>query len=74
MGIIVLLISISVTVALLFLFIFIWNMKSGQYDDTYTPAVRILFDETPQKAPSKKQFHQHSTTAKKTSDPATTKT
>lgn len=45
MGIIVLLISISVTIAVGFVFVFYWNMKSGQYDDTYTPSVRMLFDE-----------------------------
>jgi len=24
---------------------FIWAVKSGQYDDTYSPAVRMLFDD-----------------------------
>ena len=47
MGIIVLLIAISVTIAVLFLIIFYWNIKSGQYDDTYTPSVRMLFDDKP---------------------------
>jgi cbb3-type cytochrome oxidase maturation protein len=45
MGIIVLLIGISITIAVAFLIIFLWNMKSGQYDDTYTPSVRMLFDD-----------------------------
>lgn len=44
MGIIVILILISLSIAVLFLSIFYWNMKSGQYDDTYTPSVRMLFD------------------------------
>ena len=44
MAIIIILITISLSIAILFLFIFYWNMKSGQYDDTYTPSVRILFD------------------------------
>jgi cbb3-type cytochrome oxidase maturation protein len=44
MGIIVVLILISLSIAVLFLAIFFWNMKSGQYDDTYTPSVRMLFD------------------------------
>lgn len=52
MGIIVLLIGISITVALVFLAIFYWNMKSGQYDDTYTPSVRMLFDDKPSKPSS----------------------
>jgi cbb3-type cytochrome oxidase maturation protein len=45
MGIIVLLICISLTIAVLFLLVFYWSMKSGQYDDTYTPSVRMLFDD-----------------------------
>ena len=44
MSIIALLISISLTIALIFLGVFLWSMKSGQYDDTYTPSVRMLFD------------------------------
>ncbi len=47
MGILVILIAISLTIAILFLAIFYWNMKSGQYDDTYTPSVRMLFDNKP---------------------------
>jgi cbb3-type cytochrome oxidase maturation protein len=45
MGIIVLLICISSTIAVLFLLVFYWSMKSGQYDDTYTPSIRMLFDD-----------------------------
>jgi len=45
MGIIIVLISISISIAIAFLGIFLWNMKSGQYDDTYTPSVRILFED-----------------------------
>lgn len=28
-----------------FLIAFLWAVKSGQYKDTYTPSIRILFDE-----------------------------
>jgi cbb3-type cytochrome oxidase maturation protein len=49
MGIIVLLIGISITMALTFLGFFLWNMKSGQYEDTYTPSVRMLFDDKTKK-------------------------
>jgi cbb3-type cytochrome oxidase maturation protein len=49
MGIIVLLIGISITIAVTFLVIFLWNIKSGQYDDTYTPSVRMLFDDKTKK-------------------------
>jgi cbb3-type cytochrome oxidase maturation protein len=45
MIIIVLLIFISLSIAIGFLFVFLWNVKSGQYDDMYTPSVRMLFDE-----------------------------
>ena len=50
MGIIILLITISILIAVLFLGIFYWNIKSGQYDDTYTPSVRMLFDDTSKKS------------------------
>lgn len=45
MLIIVMLILVSVVVALVFLIAFIWAVRSGQYDDTYSPSVRMLFDE-----------------------------
>ncbi len=45
MEIIFLLISLSLLLALGFLFAFIWAVKSGQFDDSYTPSVRILFDD-----------------------------
>lgn len=47
MSIIALLIIISLTIALAFLGSFLWSMKSGQYDDTYTPSVRMLFEDKP---------------------------
>jgi cbb3-type cytochrome oxidase maturation protein len=53
MGIIVLMIGISLTIAIVFLVIFFWNMKSGQYDDTYTPSVRMLFENKPSKGKPK---------------------
>ena len=52
MIIIVLLIGVSLSIALVFLGIFFWNIKSGQYDDTYTPSVRILFDDHEKKKES----------------------
>src|SRR5690606_11801405 len=45
MEIIFLLIGISLVLAVGFLFLFFRAMKSGQYDDSYTPSVRILFDQ-----------------------------
>ncbi len=49
MTIIVVLISISLTLALFFLGAFLWSMKSGQYDDTYGPSVRMLFEDEKKK-------------------------
>ena len=45
MSIIFLLIGISLLVALTFLVAFFWAVRSGQYEDDYTPAVRMLFDD-----------------------------
>lgn len=47
MKIILLLILISLLVALGFLVAFLWAVRSGQYDDEYTPSVRILLDDEP---------------------------
>lgn len=46
MSAIFILIIASIIVAGGFLVAFIWAVKSGQYDDSYTPSVRILFDNT----------------------------
>ena len=55
MTIIYLLIGISITVALLFLGSFMWAVKSGQYEDDYTPSVRMLFDDEVEKKPAEKK-------------------
>jgi cbb3-type cytochrome oxidase maturation protein len=46
MSVIVILIIVGILVAGAFLAGFIWAVKSGQYDDTYSPAVRMLFDDS----------------------------
>lgn len=48
MSIIFLLILFSLILAIAFLFAFIWSVKDGQFDDDYTPSVRILFDDEKQ--------------------------
>ena len=53
MAIIIILISISLLIAIGFLLSFIWNLRSGQYDDTYSPSVRMLFEDKPKKQESK---------------------
>ncbi|MCC9064225.1 cbb3-type cytochrome oxidase assembly protein CcoS [Flavobacterium piscisymbiosum] len=45
MSVIYLLISVSIFVAICFFIAFIVAVKSGQYDDDYTPSVRMLFDD-----------------------------
>ena len=44
MSVIIILIGFSLLVAVIFLFAFLWAVKNGQYEDRYTPSVRILFD------------------------------
>ena len=39
------LIGCSITVALIFLAAFLWALRSEQYRDTHTPAMRMLFEE-----------------------------
>jgi cbb3-type cytochrome oxidase maturation protein len=49
-------IGVSIIVAIFFFIIFIKSVKSGQYEDTYTPSVRMLFDDelvTPDKKENK---------------------
>ena len=55
MSVIYILISISILVAMIFFFAFIKAVKSGQYDDDYTPSVRMLFDDELLKTPEKKE-------------------
>jgi cbb3-type cytochrome oxidase maturation protein len=44
MSAIIFLIIVGVVVAGGFLVAFIWAVRSGQYDDDYSPSVRMLFD------------------------------
>lgn len=45
MNVIFMLVGFSLLAALFFLGSFLWAIKSGQYDDDYTPSVRMLFDD-----------------------------
>lgn len=45
MNIIFFLIGCSIFIALIFLSAFFWAARTGQHDDTYTPSVRILFED-----------------------------
>ncbi|WKZ60614.1 MAG: cbb3-type cytochrome oxidase assembly protein CcoS [Cyclobacteriaceae bacterium] len=60
MSIIILLILISLSIAVIFLLVFYWSMKSGQYDDTYTPSVRMLFEDKKKEKKSSIDKNKHS--------------
>ena len=45
MIVIFLLIPLSILIAAGFLAAFIWAVRTGQYEDTCTPAMRLLLDE-----------------------------
>ncbi|PCE65980.1 cbb3-type cytochrome oxidase assembly protein CcoS [Sediminicola luteus] len=45
MSVIYLLLAVSITVAVIFFAAFVLSVRSGQYDDSYTPSVRMLFDD-----------------------------
>ncbi len=47
MSVIAVLIVCSMIVAGGFLIAFLWAVKHGQFDDRYTPSLRILFDDEP---------------------------
>jgi len=38
-------IFISLILALIFLVLFLSNVRHGQYEDTYTPSVRMIFED-----------------------------
>jgi cbb3-type cytochrome oxidase maturation protein len=65
MSIIFVLIGLSLFVAIIFLAVFFWNVKSGQYDDDYTPSVRILFDDTKKKADTQSEDKKDKVSSKK---------
>lgn len=52
MSVVFVLVIAAILIAAVFLGAFIWSVRNGQFDDTYTPSVRILFDE-PGKADEK---------------------
>ncbi|MBK8657921.1 MAG: cbb3-type cytochrome oxidase assembly protein CcoS [Bacteroidetes bacterium] len=53
MSVLFFLIGASLLLAVGFLAAFIISVRSGQYDDDYTPSVRILFDNQPKQSSSK---------------------
>ncbi|MTE27441.1 cbb3-type cytochrome oxidase assembly protein CcoS [Winogradskyella ouciana] len=57
MSVIYILLTISVIVGVVFFFIFIAAVKSGQYDDSYTPSVRMLFEDELVKSKTEKPIN-----------------
>jgi cbb3-type cytochrome oxidase maturation protein len=47
MSVLFVLVGASLVLAIGFLIAFLLSVKSGQYDDAYTPSVRILLDDQP---------------------------
>lgn len=45
MSVIYILLSVSILVAVGFFIAFVLSVKNGQYDDTYTPSIRMLFED-----------------------------
>jgi cbb3-type cytochrome oxidase maturation protein len=54
MKIMFMLIFFSILIAIGFLIAFIISLKKGQYDDLYTPSIRMLFDNGKKKQDDKK--------------------
>jgi len=55
---------VSLCVAIGFLFAFLWSVRSGQYEDSYTPSERMLFDNKPSKSSEKKNQTQNNASRK----------
>jgi cbb3-type cytochrome oxidase maturation protein len=51
MKIMLLLILISLLLAVGFLLVYLWAARSGQFDDDFTPSVRMLFEDNPANLP-----------------------
>jgi len=48
-------ISVSLLIAIFFLLAFFWATKNGQFEDDYTPSMRILFEDEIENVNNKKQ-------------------
>ena len=56
MSVIYVLLAVSIIIAIVFFIAFILAVKKGQYDDNYTPSVRMLFEDELVKENSKKSI------------------
>ena len=53
MSVIIIMLIGSLIIAGGFLVAFLWSVKDGQYEDEYSPAHRVLFDDTINNKPIK---------------------
>ena len=56
MSVIYIVLTVSVIVGVGFFIVFLLAVKSGQYDDSYTPSVRMLFEDELVKKESKQSI------------------
>ena len=61
MSVLFVLILISALIAGAFLAGFIWSVRSGQYDDTYSPSIRMLFNDNKPKKGDKAEATEEKT-------------
>jgi cbb3-type cytochrome oxidase maturation protein len=62
MSVIIILMLASLAVGLVFVAAFVWSVRSGQFEDTLTPSMRVLGEEKPAKLSeinSNKPSHEH---------------
>ncbi len=59
MTVIYVLIALSLTIAVGFLIAFLWAVRTGQFDDTHTPAMRVLFEDTKKTSQISKSPNKH---------------
>jgi cbb3-type cytochrome oxidase maturation protein len=56
MSVIYIMLTVSIIVAIIFFVAFIIAVKNGQFDDSYTPSVRMLFEDELVKEKSNKSI------------------
>ncbi len=69
MVVIFFLIVISLTIAAGFLGAFVWAVRAGQFEDDYTPSVRILFEDQAPMEAGKPENNPHKTDKYQKSQP-----
>ncbi len=68
MSVIYILITVSIVVAVIFFIAFVVAVRSGQYDDSYTPSVRMLFEDELVKSKTESESIKTDTKTNKTSN------